>query len=97
MPQNTRGGVPPKFIATLKGTIVKAGQMARFDAKLNNDATKPIEVHWMKVNIVYAKFRTYITLNLSMKTFQRLNDRTDKESYQIYAANLSKKILCTPY
>lgn len=46
--QPGRGGVvPPSFTQTIQGIVVKAGQLARFDARIT--ATKPIDVYWLKV------------------------------------------------
>lgn len=42
------GAVPPSFLTTIQGTVVKAGQLARFDARVS--ATKPVDVYWLKVN-----------------------------------------------
>lgn len=42
-----RGGVvPPSFNTTIQSTSVNAGQLVRFDAKING--TKPIDVYWLK-------------------------------------------------
>uniref|UniRef100_A0A1B6D7W5 Ig-like domain-containing protein n=2 Tax=Clastoptera arizonana TaxID=38151 RepID=A0A1B6D7W5_9HEMI len=45
--QPGRGGiVPPSFTTTAQATAVKAGQLARFDAKIAG--TKPMDVYWLK-------------------------------------------------
>lgn len=44
-----QGAVPPSFTTTIQSTIVKAGQLARFDAKVT--ATKPLDVYWLKVRV----------------------------------------------
>ncbi|KAE8746083.1 hypothetical protein FOCC_FOCC007207 [Frankliniella occidentalis] len=42
-----RGGViPPSFVSTVQDVTVKAGSLARFDAKITG--TKPLDVHWLK-------------------------------------------------
>ena len=38
---------PPNFVQTIQDTTVKAGKLARFDAKLAG--TKPMDVYWLKV------------------------------------------------
>lgn len=48
--QPGRGGVvPPSFVNTAQSTAVKAGQLARFDARIAG--TKPLDVYWLKVNL----------------------------------------------
>ncbi|XP_024080936.1 titin isoform X2 [Cimex lectularius] len=42
-----RGGVvPPSFLTTVQSSAVTAGQLARFDAKI--DGSKPVDVYWLK-------------------------------------------------
>ncbi|GLH07319.1 LOW QUALITY PROTEIN: Titin [Gryllus bimaculatus] len=42
-----RGGViPPSFLTTIQNTVVVAGQLARFDARITG--TKPLDVYWLK-------------------------------------------------
>lgn len=43
-----KGAVPPSFVNTIQSTIVKTGQLARFDARIAG--TKPLDVYWLKVN-----------------------------------------------
>lgn len=45
-----KGPGPPSFLTTMQGSVVKAGQLARFDVKIS--ANKPLDVYWLKVNIV---------------------------------------------
>jgi len=42
-----KGPGPPSFLNTMQGSIVKAGQLARFDVRIN--ANKPLDVYWLKV------------------------------------------------
>lgn len=42
-----KGAVPPSFVNTIQSTIVKTGQLARFDARIAG--TKPLDVYWLKV------------------------------------------------
>lgn len=44
-----KGAVPPSFLNTVQNTVVKAGQLARFDARIT--ATKPLDVYWLKVSL----------------------------------------------
>lgn len=44
-----KGAVPPSFLTTIQSTIVKAGQLARFDSRIT--ATKPLDVYWLKVHL----------------------------------------------
>lgn len=44
--QGRGGKVPPSFVTTVQNTTVNAGQLARFDARING--TKPIDVYWLK-------------------------------------------------
>lgn len=46
-----KGAEPPSFLSTIQSTIVKSGQLARFDARVS--ATKPIDVYWLKVNCLF--------------------------------------------
>lgn len=49
--QPGRGGVvPPSFVTTAQATAVKAGQLARFDARIAG--TKPLDVYWLKVRVM---------------------------------------------
>lgn len=42
-----RGGVvPPSFLTTVQNTTANAGQLVRFDTRING--TKPIDVYWLK-------------------------------------------------
>lgn len=42
-----RGGViPPNFLTTIQSTNVPAGQLVRFDARING--SKPMDVYWLK-------------------------------------------------
>lgn len=46
--QPGRGGViPPSFLTTVQSTVVRAGQLARFDTRITG--TKPLDVYWLKV------------------------------------------------
>lgn len=42
-----KGPGPPSFLSTMQGSVVKAGQLARFDVKIS--ANKPLDVYWLKV------------------------------------------------
>lgn len=40
------GPIPPSFVTTVQNTTANAGQLVRFDARING--TKPIDVYWLK-------------------------------------------------
>ena len=42
-----KGPSPPSFISTIQDASVAAGQLVRFDARL--EGTKPMDVYWLKV------------------------------------------------
>lgn len=42
-----KGPGPPSFLSTMQGSVVKAGQLVRFDVKIS--ANKPLDVYWLKV------------------------------------------------
>ncbi|KAF0303161.1 Titin [Amphibalanus amphitrite] len=44
--QERGAAAPPNFVQTIQDTTVKAGKLARFDAKLAG--TKPMDVYWLK-------------------------------------------------
>lgn len=48
MAQPNAKSVRPAFSSLLKGTIVEAGQTAKFEAILADTTGKPFEVHWLK-------------------------------------------------
>lgn len=44
--QGRSGVVPPSFLTTVQNTTANAGQLVRFDTRING--TKPIDVYWLK-------------------------------------------------
>lgn len=42
-----KGPGPPSFLSTMQGSVVKSGQLVRFDVKIS--ANKPLDVYWLKV------------------------------------------------
>lgn len=52
-----KGPGPPSFLTTMQGSVVKAGQLARFDVKIS--ANKPLDVYWLKVNSDQTRFRRF--------------------------------------
>lgn len=44
--QGRSGVVPPNFLTTIQSTNTNAGQLVRFDARING--SKPLDVYWLK-------------------------------------------------
>uniref|UniRef100_A0A146M532 Titin n=2 Tax=Lygus hesperus TaxID=30085 RepID=A0A146M532_LYGHE len=90
-----RGGViPPSFLTTVQSAAVKAGQLARFDAKI--DGSKPLDVYWLKNG-------KKITPDIRYKTLEEDNTYTlliiesvpeDSGNYECVAINQSGEARC---
>lgn len=90
-----RGGViPPSFLNTIGDTTVKAGQLARFDARITG--TKPLDVYWLKNG-------KKITPNIKYKVLEEDNNYTlliieayqeDCGKYECVAMNSAGEARC---
>lgn len=78
-----KGPGPPSFLTTMQGSVVKAGQLARFDVKIS--ANKPLDVYWLKV-----QYKSYIRYfkTLFLYIIIILHFRTEKRSAKTFATRL---------
>lgn len=90
-----RGGViPPSFLNTIQSTVVPAGQLVRFDAKISG--TKPLDVYWLKDG-------KKVVPDIRFKTLEEDNSYTlliiealpeDSGMYECVAINSSGEARC---
>ncbi|XP_050422457.1 titin isoform X5 [Adelges cooleyi] len=89
-----KGPGPPSFLTTIQGSVVKAGQLARFDVKIS--ANKPLDVYWLKNGKKISQDIRYKTIDEDNQyTLLILETATeDSGTYECVAINNSGEARC---